>query len=86
MESKELKAILDLGFYLKEKWYGCYMFGIETDPDVKITIDNTGLEEDGLVLHSEWYDDYHECYVSYGLNVNELEAFLAFMKTLPKEE
>ena len=86
MESKELKAILDLGFCLKEKDGGCYAFGIESDPDVKITIDCTGLGEDGLVLHSEWYDDWRKEYVSYGLNVKELEAFLAFMKTLPKEE
>jgi len=80
---RKLQAILDLGFNLKEYIDGCFEFGLNSDPDVRVILDCTGIDGE-YVLHSQYYDDRIEDYVSYGLDEKQLDRFLAFMKILSK--
>ena len=89
MISKELQAILDLGFeYEYDVACGDYIFHMphpgSLEYDFKVELDPPE-DDGGWILHSSYYDDWSKENLSYGLDEKYLSAFLAFMKTLPRE-
>ena len=86
MISKELKAILDLGyeysFNVDLNYYAFYM--LDAGDRVRVLLDPAD-GEGGWILSSSYFDQYTEEWCPYGLDEKHLTAFLNFMKTLPKE-
>jgi len=86
MISKELKAILDLGyeysFDVDLNYYAFYT--LDAGDRIRVLLDPPD-GEGGWILNSSYFDQCDGNWCPYGLDEKELTTFLNFMKTLPKE-